>query len=63
MGGPDARKGNEFKGFWSFLASERGPFWGTFLGPRISELFQNIEESLKASKGKMSFGDSRKHGF
>ena len=27
-GRPDCRKHNEFKGFWSILASRKGPFWG-----------------------------------
>jgi len=48
MGCPEARKSNEFKGVWSFLASERGPVWGSFLDPRIPELFQDFEEPLKA---------------
>ena len=50
LGSPDAQKHKEFKGFWSFLASQRGPvlgsfwgsIWGHFRDPRNSELFRNF---------------------
>ena len=42
-GSRGARKSNEFIWFWSFLVSERDPFQGPFLDPRISELFKNLE--------------------
>ena len=56
FGSPGVQKHKEFKGFWSFFASQRGPvlgsfldpFWGQFRDPRISEIFRNLIKIIKA---------------
>ena len=52
LGSPGAQKHKEFKGFWSFLTSQRDPvldsfsdqFWAQFRDPWNSVLFQNFPE-------------------
>ncbi len=33
LGSPGAQKHKEFKGFWCFLASQRGPVFSSFVDP------------------------------
>ena len=39
LGSPGAQKHKEFKGFWSFLASQRDTFLDTFLDPGFRGIF------------------------
>ena len=50
LGSPGAQKHNEFKGFWSFLASQRAPNLGSFLDPRILGIFKKKKELEKPKR-------------
>ncbi len=43
LGSPRAQKSNEFKGFWSFWASQRDPILGPVLDLRILGISKKIE--------------------